>query len=253
MIMETSADLLPFPKPGFAQRAFSGLFDLLYPPHCFHCAQPLPDGPNKYLCDRCFKTVRILKGESCPRCAHPGKSPTGEDCQFCRTRTLRFDAAVAAVEFGDASRAIIHALKYHGNMPAARLLGGWLAAALNDHPMRDSNLIIPVPLHRSRLAHRGFNQALLIAGTLSATVNKPLHDGNLRRIRHTETQTRMSVAKREENVKGAFSLRKPVLVAGRSIILVDDVMTTGATMSECARILKAAGARSVLAVVAARA
>ena len=151
-------------------------------------------------------------------------------------------------------REIIHEFKYARQMHLRYLIARWLRAALDDERLRDVSfdLIVPVPLHPARQRERGFNQATLLAESLSAETSLPSRLV-LDRIRYTTTQTALDRSERMENLHNAFRLRKNADVRGLRVLLIDDVLTTGSTLSECARVLKRAGAISVHAATAARA
>ena len=151
-------------------------------------------------------------------------------------------------------RQIIHEFKYGRQIHLRHLVARWLYAALDDERLRGSQfaIMVPVPLHATRLRERGFNQASLLAALLSAQTSissRPV----LERIRYTTTQTALDRSERMENLHNAFRLRKNADVRGLRVLLIDDVLTTGSTLSECARVLKRAGALSVHAATAARA
>src|SRR6266446_6023654 len=223
---------------------------LLYPPVCTSCGANVRAG--EYLCDQCeAKTVRVIV-PFCQKCSEPFEGAITDTftCANCAHRTIHFDAAVAAYR----SRRIVHTFKYGRQIYLRHLVARWLYAALDDERLRDRrfDIIIPVPLHPTRERERGFNQASLLAELLSAEISiqsKPA----LERIRYTTTQTALDRAERMENLHNAFRLRKNTSVQGLRVLLIDDVLTTGSTLSECARVLKHAGAISVHAATAARA
>ena len=167
---------------------------------------------------------------------------------------LHFDAAVAAYRSRGVVRKLVHDFKYRHQRYLRHPISAWLAETMNDTRLRARrfDLIVPVPLHPARERERGFNQAALLAELLSRKVAVPLLTV-LERIRFTSTQTAHDRAERMENLDGAFRLRKRMTVRQSRVLLVDDVLTTGSTLSECARVLKEAGAISVYAVTAARA
>lgn len=166
---------------------------------------------------------------------------------------LHFDAAVSAYRSRGEVRQVIHDFKYGRRVHLRRLVGRWLAQALDDPRLvgRRFDCIVPVPLHPARKRERGFNQAELLARELRGASGIELRD-LLSRIRYTTTQTQFDRQERMENLKNAFRLRRGCDVQGLRMLLVDDVLTTGSTLSECARVLKQAGAVSVYAVTAAR-
>lgn len=227
---------------------------LLYPPGCTICGKSIR--ANEYLCDQCeTKAVRIV-APFCQKCSEPfeGSITNTFACANCAHRTIHFDAAVSAYRGRGIVRQIIHEFKYGHQIHLRHLVARWLNHALDDERLRQSHfdVIVPVPLHPARQRERGFNQASLLAELLSAQTAipfKPL----LERTRYTTTQTALDRSERMENLHNAFRLRKNADVRGLRVLLVDDVLTTGSTLNECARILKRAGAFSVHAATAARA
>jgi len=175
-------------------------------------------------------------------------------CANCAHRTIYFDAAVAAYRGRGIVRQIIHDFKYGRQIHLRHLVARWLCAAFDDERLRGRkfDIIVPVPLHPTRQRERGFNQASLLAELLTARVSVPCKPV-LKRIRYTTTQTALDRAERMENLHNAFRLRRNANVRGLRVLLIDDVLTTGSTLSECARILKRSGAISVYAATAARA
>ena len=175
-------------------------------------------------------------------------------CANCAHRTIHFDAAVAAYRSRGIVREIIHEFKYGRKIYLRHLVARWLCAALDDPRLRSHrfDVIIAVPLHPARERERGFNQASVLAELLAVHVSLPFRR-LLERIRHTTTQTALDRAERMENLHNAFRLRKNADVRGLRVLLIDDVLTTGSTLNECARVLKRACAISVHAATAARA
>ena len=227
---------------------------LLYPPVCTICGGNVRAGD--YLCNQCeAKVVRIV-APFCQKCSEPfeGSITSEFTCANCAHRTIHFDAAVSAYRGRGIVREIIHEFKYGRQIHLRRLVARWLHAALDDERLngRRFDIIMPVPLHATRLRERGFNQASLIAELLSARASIPSKEV-LERIRYTTTQTALDRSERMENLHNAFRLRKNADVRGLRVLLIDDVLTTGSTLSECARVLKRAGALSVHAATAARA
>jgi competence protein ComFC len=227
---------------------------LLYPAVCAICQESV--APGEYLCDGCDDKVIRIVPPFCAKCSEPfAGAITGPfDCANCAHRTLHFDAAIAAYRSRGIVRRIVLDFKYGRQVHLRHLVARWLRAAINDERIRDHHfdVIVPVPLHRARERDRGFNQAALLADLLSAEMSilaKPV----LERIRYTTTQTAFDRGERMENLRGAFRLRKRADVRGLRVLLIDDVLTTGSTVSECAHVLKDAGASSVHVATAARA
>ena len=227
---------------------------LLYPPACTICSASV--AASEYLCAECDAKVTRIVPPFCAKCSEPfaGAISGAFTCANCAHQTLHFDAAVAAYRSRGIIRRVILDFKYGRQIHLRHPVARWLLAALDDDRLRGRrfNIIIPVPLHPARHRQRGFNQAGLLAELLSAHMSiqaKPA----LERIRCTTTQTAFDRAERMENLHGAFRLRKNADVRDLRVLLIDDVLTTGSTLSECARVLKKAGALSVHAATAARA
>jgi ComF family protein len=220
------------------------LLDLLFPSRCLGCGLR-----GVSLCSACRPTVPWLGAESCPRCARPSR--LARICQRCRAGPPALDGVRAACRFEGIVRKAVHDLKYRGIRERAGLLGDLVAEAIERRPLA-IDLIVPVPLAGSRRKQRGFNQAELIARRLGEhTATTMLGDG-LARVRETPPQVGRSGPERLVNVAGAFACRDAGPVAGRRVAVVDDVMTTGATLGACAEVLRAAGAARVFGIVVAR-
>jgi len=193
----------------------------------------------------------------CPRCGKPFDSPEtlshspDHRCLACRQAPPVFDQALSIGYFEGPLREAIHQFKYRPCRALGKPLAAWMA--VNIRPVSDIDCIIPVPLHVARLRQRGFNQALILAHELSRTFSLPLSFDNLKRVRPTRPQVELTGTERIKNVAGAFALRRPDELKDRGVLLIDDVFTTGATMNECARVLKNAGASRVTALTLSRA
>ena len=209
---------------------------------CFLCR----GAARGLLCDACAADLPALAAPRCPRCALP--SPRGEPCGRCLARPPAFDATVAALAYAFPADALVHALKFRGELALAPLLGDLLERALAAAAPPPVSCIAPVPLSARRLRERGFNQALEIARRLSRRAR--IEPALVERARDTPAQFDLPWRERQRNVRGAFHV--PRILEGLSVAVVDDVMTTGATLDEIARALKAAGAARVVNWVVAR-
>lgn len=230
---------------------FTALLDVILPPICHVCHSFIPNAGTLHICPSCRDLLPLVSSPLCPICGVPfAGSGSDHRCGECLTHPPHFDTAQAHFLYEGAIRDLIHSFKYnqltHLRYPLA------LLALEGIHHVHDPQLIIPVPLHRSRLRQRGFNQAVLLGKVLSSQLSLPMMPDALIRTRPTEPQIDLSAAERRLNVKGAFSVSKPGAVAGKRILLLDDIMTTGSTMNECARELKNAGATMVIASTIAR-
>jgi len=233
----------------------NALADLIYPAHCLLCEKHLPNRGTIHVCNDCLAEVSSFDRNICNKCGHPTGPYARNDkrCPNCRNARLHFRRAVAVGRYRGPIKKLVTGLKFRCDSMYAVPLGKMisdLATRLNLH--HNADLVVPVPLHRTRRAERGFNQSELIAQEVSERLRLPLSIENLRRIRNTATQTRFTRAQRERNMREAFSVSRPKHFDDKIILLIDDVMTTGATTSECARMLYDAGALSVTVLTAAR-
>ena len=227
--------------------------DGLLPPCCLGCGAGVERQGT--LCADCWKGLTLLGPPCCACCGYPFPyaAEDGAVCAACSRLPPVFDAARAVFRYDDASRDLILRFKHADETHGAAFFGAWLARA-GDALCARSDLIAPVPLHRWRLLARRYNQAALLAGALARTVDRPLAVDLLQRRRHTPSQGRLSPPARRRNVRAAFVLRGrwTERVQDRRVLLVDDVYTTGATVEECARVLRRAGAAGVDVVTLAR-
>ncbi len=234
------------------------VIDILYPPHCIGCGVSLHNDTDPYLCGDCKRGITYIRDPRCARCG-VGLGPYGQvsegGCIHCRSLRLRFDGVFSAVIFQGAVKELIHHYKYQNKEFLISPLMDVLLKAMQDctpFPQRP-HWLIPVPLHWRKKMQRGFNQSELLAQHLSRHLGVDVLSNSLYRIKNTQSQISLSATQREENVKGAFHVKRPAKVKGKTIILVDDVLTTGLTASECARALKSAGAEKVYVLSVARA
>ncbi|MGA9544867.1 MAG: ComF family protein [Candidatus Sulfotelmatobacter sp.] len=216
------------------------------------------------VCQECLDAMHAIGGGVCSICGERlfssyavAGAAGGPRCGLCRRIEPPFVRAAAYGSYESGLRELIHLLKYGGVRPAANVLGRMLAeaiATLDPEFAADAVTVIPVPLHRTKFRQRGFNQAELIAR--AAMKIRPrgdhLYAGVLERKRDTASQIGLTSHQRRENLRGAFAVAQPELVKGREVLVVDDVYTTGATVSECARVLRRAGATKVWVATVAR-
>jgi ComF family protein len=232
----------------------AGLLDLLLPPACFLCGAALPAASVPSFCPACLAALPPLVSPRCPRCALPYPTEEGTDhlCEGCLRDEPAFSWVAAAGVYEGSLRQAVHRFKYQGTVGLDRPLGRMLAEALaRQAPGWRPDLIAPVPLHRRRLGERTYNQSLLLARALGRQWRVPVAARLLRRTRPTPSQQGLTAAERRQNLKGAFVTERPL--AGERVLLVDDVLTTGATVRECSRVLRAGGAGEVAVAVLARA
>jgi len=214
---------------------------LLFGGSCYLCRGAAPG----VLCERCDADLPRLGREYCPRCALA--SPAGAVCGRCLTQPPAYDATTAALAYRFPADALVQALKFRGELALAPLLGDLLAGRVSG---RGVDCIVPVPLSTERLRSRGYNQSLEIARSVADATGVRLAPDACRRSRDTSAQMELPLEERAKNVRGAFEC--PRLVEGATIAVLDDVMTTGATLNEIAATLKRAGAARVVNWVVAR-
>ncbi|MGH8064517.1 MAG: ComF family protein [Candidatus Entotheonellia bacterium] len=237
----------------------SRLVDVILPQHCYHCGQPITSEGLGGFCDSCWSLIRLIKPPYCPCCGEPFQSPIAlmynpeYRCGVCRAKPPPFDQARAIGRYEGPLRLAIHLLKYHGKL---RLKQPLLQLALEHFeahfPDTAYDAIIPVPLHRERLMQREFNQAAVLAKGLATHLNVPVLERLLVRVRSTRPQVELSGSERRQNVKEAFAVTSTAALEDKQVLVVDDVFTTGATLGEVARALKAAGATQVAVFALAR-
>jgi ComF family protein len=235
-------------------KALHVLASLFYPAACVMCAANVER--SEYLCADCQRRAPRIVAPFCAKCSEPfpGAITQTFRCANCEHRVLHFECAVAAYRSRGLVRKLVHEFKYSKQRHLRYPVADWLGETLHDPRLRGRHfdVLVPVPLHPARERERGFNQAMLLAELLAASTTVPLR-AVLERTRYTTTQTAYDRAERMENLHGAFRLRKNKDVRDLRVLLIDDVLTTGSTLSECARVLRAAGAVSVHAATAARA
>ena len=229
-------------------KIFSGILksviDFLLPQNCLACNTETAQG---FICHDCLDLIPYINPPICQVCGRP--IARGKKCHFCK-KDRYFDHGRAWTRFLPPVDKIIHFFKYRRMTKLASLVGTGMASVIKaDFYLKDAQLIVPVPLFWWKKLRRGYNQAQILADVISQECGIETKNV-LRRTKNTKSQTKLSEAARRENVSNAFSLRENS-VKDKIILLVDDVLTTGATINECARVLKEAGAKAVYSCVAA--
>jgi ComF family protein len=224
-----------------ALSCFSSFIDLIYPPFCLICKNRL-DSDSRFVCNACW-SFHVLEHPDLPL----------EQLDVLQHTTAWFERSIAIYEFSETIQDLIHVMKYK-NLPGictrfGEDIGG---LCLHYNFLDDVDIIAPVPLHALRLRERSYNQAGLIAQEIAQLNAITFDEKLLRRVRYTNQQAKFNKEERAENVRDAFALKKNVNIAAKTIALVDDVLTTGATMNECARILKENGANHVITITIVR-
>lgn len=256
------------PRPGwpgsFLKRAARPLLDLLYPPRCAACASRIPESRSEDFCLPCRHELEAVQAPFCGTCGEPftGRLSAGFSCPNCAGHPFAFDFAISAWQSEGPLREAIHRFKYQHRLHLRLALSRKLHDALADPRLAAARVpgaaetwrIVPVPLHPRRQRERGFNQSAELARLLARFTGLPFH-GLLRRTRYTTAQAALNRQQRLANLAGAFTVTRqaPKLLAGKNILLIDDVFTTGSTAHECASVLKkSAGAARVIVLTVAR-
>lgn len=236
------------------------LASVLFPAPCRLCGELLDTAGRIPICRSCLASLRPLHGPSCSRCGRPFASPVAVQienpplCHICRRGLYDFDFARSYGAYTEAMAGAIMLLKYQGVAP----LANWFATVLRDTAKRNpeiyvTDVIVPVPAHASRLRERGYNQAELIAKPLARSLGLPCRSYLLVRTRPRPDKLRLTLRERWRSVRGAYAIRQGLQVDNLRVLLVDDVLTTGATLDACSRALRKAGASKVIALTVARA
>jgi len=231
----------------FLRRAGPGLLDLIFPPHCLLC-----DQAGTLLCGDCCQDLPRVTPPICQLCGQPIAVPGL--CRSCRRTPLDLDGIHSVFLFEDGVRKVIHRFKYANRHSLTLILARLMADHWHSNTM-SADLLVPVPLHPARQRERGYNQADLLAQALGDMISLPVVMTGFRRVRSTQSQTRLNAADRRENVQGAFAYgpRRDNILSDRRVVVIDDVCTTGSTLEACSQALKDAGASTVWGFTLARA
>ncbi len=233
--------------------ALARVLDVVLPPSCLACQAPIAQQGG--LCARCWQAIHFIGPPLCRICGYPFGFEVGGEalCGACIRRTPAYDRARAAMVYDEASRDLLLAFKHGDRTDSAGPFADWLAR-VGAPLLAGADLVAPVPLHPGRLWRRRYNQSALLAGRLAGTGAGLVVPDLLRRRRATPPMRGLNPRERRRNLAGAFDIdpRQAERVEGRRVLLIDDVLTTGATLEACARVLRRAGAVRVEALTLAR-
>jgi ComF family protein len=234
----------------------AGIIDVIFPPHCITCGGLLEErGPYPF-CPPCTAGITFIRSPLCPRCGIPFPTVDEADhlCGDCLVTQRPYDVMRSVGIYDKTLLTAIHLFKYRGKTGIGEVLGRMMADFAASVWSREAfSVILPVPLHKKRLRERGFNQAVILARHIARRFALPLDFLTLRREVGTDPQVGLGRDDRAANVRGAFAVRRPERIRGRKILLVDDVSTTGSTLTECASALLRAKAETVAVLTLARA
>lgn len=242
-----------FYKLGSLNDIMKSILDLIYPVQipCIFCRGQVSEVNDVNLCQHCLSMMPFVGDNSCSTCGRPISPESLEsNCAECLSRTTYFDMGWPVFEFVGLVQSALHRLKYEGDIEIAPAIGRLMARKLKQKKW-DIDIIVPVPLHSERLEERGYNQSLLLAGEIGRECGIDVKDNILLRTRCTESQVNLSRSERRLNVRNAFSVSDTNLAGGKSFLIVDDIITTGATINECSRVLKDSGALKIYYLTAA--
>ncbi len=229
--------------------------DIIFPPQCINCATILQSSKEKVFCPTCREQIKYLTQSLCPVCGMAFLNSPAEShlCGNCLENRPFFSCARAVASYETIILDAIHKFKYGHDLSIGSALASFLTDfSFPDFKFQTFHLLIPVPMHIKKLRERGFNQSLILANTLGKKQQINVNFSLLKRRKSTLTQTGLNKKEREQNIKGAFEVSDNKNIAGKNIILIDDVYTTGATLNECAKTLMKAGAKKVAALTLAR-
>lgn len=234
----------------FTSNMISALVDIAYPRKCLVCKEKLHiSSQDEPVCAKCLNNIKRNIPPFCSSCGRRLKKTNliKNICPHCLKSRLHFDRAFSPFTYEGTIKRLIHEFKYKGK----DYLGPYLSAMMvefikeYDLPINYMDFIIPIPLHKTKLREREFNQAQVLAEFIAKEFKKDVLRDVLKRHRYTKTQTDLEINKRLENVKGSFLVAAPQIIEGKNLLIIDDVLTTGATSSEAAAALKEAGANIV--------
>jgi competence protein ComFC len=237
---------------------FHSLLNFIFPPFCASCHKKMLQPEGGLICEACWGSLERWSPQSCQRCG-AGLHASIQDqmpllCPKCRIAGWACADIRAIGPFKAPLADAVHLLKYSDRRSVVKKLSLFMEQSLaGAEQYRTADLILSVPLHPARKRERGYNQAQLLGQALGSLLDKPSPENIITRARHTQTQTKLNKQQRLENVRDIFTVRKPEQVKGKTVILIDDVLTTGATIGSCAGTLLNNGASQVLALTAAAA
>ena len=212
------------------------------PPCCPICQKRLWD--NHAVCGECFGKLNFISDAVCRKCGKPLPYKEAQVCAECLKKEPIYHRALSVLKYNEASKALILPFKHADHIELTPLLIQWMKLKGNDL-ISNCDCLIPVPLHISRLFKRKYNQSALLAKGLAEIFHKDYQPSVLLRTKRTQSQGHMSPKQRKQNIKNAFKIQNPDKIKGKKLLIIDDVMTTGATVNECTKVLLKAGAVSV--------
>lgn len=227
--------------------------ELVFPSCCLECGKRLPCRELPLICSDCLTSVQYTNSPQCTCCGIPFEAGQDHLCELCLKKNYAFDLARVAMHYQEPVTSLISSLKFNGSLSGLSTLAQLAISSTGIKELSVPDVIVPVPLHIRRLRERKFNQAVLISHSCFPNYKEQIKSNILVRHRATSPQTGLNGNERRKNLSGAFSLKDMKQIKGKSVLLVDDVFTTGQTAHECAKVLKKAGAKRIEVFTLARA
>ena len=225
----------------------SNVLDWLYPPKCMICNKIIPLGKTKWVCNVCISLLEPIGKEVCAKCGIPwDKAP--RPCPDCQAKNFSFGWNRSPFIYDDIIQQLIYRFKYGQHPEYGSGFASLICKFLGDWPFMWADVLIPVPLHRTREKERGYNQALLLAKGISKQTGVPVRADILTRVKHTQPLSGLSPKARVQNLKSAFEINKRIDAKFNKILLIDDIFTTGSTAQTCTKLLKENGNHEVSCV-----
>ena len=225
------------------------VLNFLLPPHCPICQKQIMD--NHAVCGECFGKLSFISGAVCEKCGRPLPYKEAKICANCLKKSPLYHRALSVLKYNESSKTLILPFKHADAIELTPLLVQWMDKQ-GQSLISNCDCILPVPLHITRLFKRKYNQSALLAKRLAKIYHKSYLPSVLIRVKHTESQGHMNSKQRQKNVKNAFKIQKADKIKDKNVLLIDDVMTTGATVNECTKVLLKAGAKQVDVLTLAR-
>lgn len=238
-------------KDSLLKKLYSSALDLLFPEEgiCFICDEYHEEVKEDHICDECRDKLFFIDENRCPTCGKPTYEVNNSGkCGYCANRSFYFNRAFSALEFRGVLRKTIYRYKFESKPYMYKTFGELMLRAFIRENVRDIDVIVPVPLHHSRKAERGYNQSQLLAKYLSSKLDIPLDIKNLKRMKSTKIQNKLDRLERQQNVNGAFIVKNSNVFKSKRVLLVDDIFTTGATVNECSRVLSDSGTKEIIVI-----
>lgn len=226
---------------------FSKIIDFLLPPRCINCSKPLSGKDG--VCEDCFNIINFISNPCCQKCGMPFEATTAKSSKLCglcvKDKKSVFRMSRSAMRYDDVSKNMVLSFKFMDKTENAKVFADWMFLAGKDIFVEGVDLIIPIPLHYTRLIKRKYNQSALLAKRIGKLAEVKVNYSSVIRHKKTKPQVEFSGKARAQNIKGAFEIKHPENIKGKRVLLIDDVYTTGSTLKECAKSIRKAGAKSV--------